>query len=163
VSGRCLPIPNKGDVTTISYPFVRDTFSEYDGADYVETPTWKPGIRFEDIGPEDVGALADALGAATFTVVDVFKPGSFPTRVFFTRQFTNPDGKVFGKGGLHIVTLEKFRRLTRGYQHPFGIGEPYVDHYRRKSMGQFRAELREYAKAMETETLPTKVRPKDGS
>jgi hypothetical protein len=142
-------IPDAGDVTTIPYPFIRDTFNSFNGEDYVETPTWKPGIRYEAIGPEDSGAIADALGAAIFTVVDTFKPGRYPRRVFFTRQFINPDGKVFGKSRLHITTLEKFRRLTRGYQHPFGIGVPYDDRYQRKTTSQFIEELREYAKAME--------------
>lgn len=50
------------------------------------------------------------------TVVSVHRPGRFPTRVFFTRQFVTPDGKAFGKSKLHIVTVEKFRRLSSRYQ-----------------------------------------------
>jgi hypothetical protein len=118
-------VPNAGAVFRIPYPFVRDTYSGFDGVDgFADMPTWKPGVRYEPVGPEDAGAVADALGQAIFTVEAVFKPGRFPTRVFFTRQFVNPDGKQFGKSKLHIATLEKFRRLSRGYQHPFGIGEP---------------------------------------
>jgi hypothetical protein len=36
------------------------------------------------------------LGFAKFTVQGVFKPGRYPTRVFFTRAFTDPDGKTLG-------------------------------------------------------------------
>lgn len=116
--------PSRGQVFDIAYPFVRDTYSGFDGEGYADIPSWRPGVRFESYGPEDVVSIADAIGRAIFTVVDVFKPGRFPVRVFFTRQFVSPEGATFGKGKLHIVTLDKFRRLVRGYQHPFGIGEP---------------------------------------
>lgn len=140
-------IPNAGEVHCIPYPFVRDTYSGFDGEEgYANIPTWKPGIRNEWISPEDTGTVADALGKAIFTVEAVFKPGRFPTRVFFTRQFINPDGKQFGKGKLHIATLEKFRRLTRGYQHPFGLGEP-LPHYwnERKAREEFERLLAQHA------------------
>jgi hypothetical protein len=113
-----------GDVFTVVYPFVRDTYQALDEEGFCDLPTWRPGVRFEAIGPEDSGSVADAIGSAEFTVVAAFKPGRFPMRVFFTRQFVDPDGRRFGKGRLHIWTLEKFRRLTRGYRHPYGIGEP---------------------------------------
>lgn len=114
--------PNAGDVVRVAYPFVSDTYMAFDGVDEaVPVPTWKPGVRWEQCGPEDMGAYADAVGAVEFTVVDVFKPGKFPTRVFVTRKFIDPYGRVFGKGKLHIWTLEKFRRLSRGYQHAFEL------------------------------------------
>jgi hypothetical protein len=120
-------VPNAGDTFTIAYPFVRDTFldvlGEFEDGYPVERPTWKPGTRSEDIGPEDAAEFADAIGSATFTVIGAYRPGRFPTRVFFTRQFTDPDGKAFGKGKLHIKTLGQFRRLTSGYLEPFGIGD----------------------------------------
>lgn len=119
--------PATGMVFSVCYPFVRDTFSQFDGEDYVDAPTWKPGIRYEAIGPEDSGAVADAEGWMKLTVEAVFKPGRFPTRVFYTRAFINPDGKPFGKGGLKICTLEKFRRIALRYQHRYGIGEPLAE------------------------------------
>ena len=115
---------NRGDEITIVFPFCRATYSGFDGGGYSDLPTWIPGHRYEATGPEDSGEVADAEGSATFTVIDVFKPGRFPTRVFYTRAFTTPDGKTFGKGGLKIATLDKFRRLTRGYRFPYGIGAP---------------------------------------
>jgi hypothetical protein len=57
------------------------------------------------------------------TVVETFKPGRFPTRVFYTRQFIDPDGKTFGKSRLHIVTLEKFRRISAKYRLPYDVDE----------------------------------------
>jgi hypothetical protein len=124
VSALRASIPSAGDTFTIVYPFVRDTYSSFDEEGGCEVETWKPGIKYVQVSEDHAAPVADAVGSATFTVVDTFKPGKFPRRVFFTRQFVNPDGHQFGKPKLHIVTLDKFRRLTRGYQHPFGIGEP---------------------------------------
>lgn len=118
-------LPKAGDVFTVIYPFIHDTVSLFDGEDYADMPTWKPGVKFEWIGPEDTGAMADAEGKMILVVEDVLKPGRFPWRVFFTRKYVNPDGKEFGKSRLHIVTLEKFRRIASGYRYPYGIGEPY--------------------------------------
>lgn len=146
-------IPSAGDVATIAYPFVRGTYSGFDGEGYGDLATWTPGVRYEAIGPEDSGAVADALGVAIFRVEGVFKPGRFPTRVFFTRKFIDPEGKAFGKGRLHIVTLEKFRRLTRGYQHPFGIGAPVgrAGHWdSRRAAAEFEKMLAEYGASADT-------------
>lgn len=141
----------QGAVFEIAYPFVRETYAGFDGDGYADVPTWRPGIRMEAIGPEDSGAVADALGKAVFTVVDCFKPGRFPTRVFFTRKFVDPDGRSFGKGKLHIVTLEKFRRLALGYAHQFGIGEPLPTHWTvRQSREAFEQSLADHLASLGT-------------
>jgi hypothetical protein len=112
-----------GAVLTVTYPFVRETYTTYDDEGGCSMPTWRPGVRYEDCGPEDVEPVADAEGQAIFTVVATFKPGRFPTRVFFTRRFVSPEGKVFGKGKLHIATAEKVRRLARGYRDPYRLSD----------------------------------------
>lgn len=113
-----------GLVAEVPYPFVRSTYQEIDedegGVTFNERPTWKPGTRFEDVGHGDVECYADAIGRMVLTVVDVHKPGRFPTRVFYTRQWIDPDGKRFGKTGkLHIATVDAFRRRAGGYWHEF--------------------------------------------
>jgi len=119
--------PKIGDVRAARYPFVRDSYSYYDteAEASAELETWKPGVRFEVCGyyGDDSEARADGEGEIIFTVVDVHKPGKYATRVFLTRQFRDPDGGVFGKPKLHIWTLEKFNRLSRGYQYPYLIGD----------------------------------------
>jgi hypothetical protein len=120
-------IPRAGDKFTIAYPFVRgtflDVFGTFDEGEPVDKATWRPGIEFRQFCTEDTEAFCDAEGRAQFSVVAVFKPGHYPARVFFTRKFIDPDGKEFGKHKLHIATLDKFRRLVSGYQHPYGIGD----------------------------------------
>ena len=125
------PLPEIGRVFDVPYPFVKDTRIEhYDGADGPETdevPTWNPGVRMEscDVGHEyshtETWAEADAMGSQILTVVGVYRPGRFPTRVFFTRRWRDPDGRVFGKGLCRSLTVPAFTELTRGYRHPFEV------------------------------------------
>lgn len=115
-------LPAVGDVFTVRYPFVRRDAAD---AEIDEDYPWKPGTRSQT-GPDDIWAEADALGTLELTVVSVHKPGKYPTRVFFTRQFIDPDGKRFGKQGCRIATLEKFRRLSTrfGYDYELAKKEP---------------------------------------
>lgn len=119
--------PQEGEVFTVEYPFIRIKVTVNDGSDEggtVEIDSWQPGCRNEMRGHgeyADAVTEADAHGQMALTVVSVHKPGRFPTRVFFVRKFTTPDGKAFGKGKLHIVTLEKFRRISRAYQHDYEL------------------------------------------
>lgn len=137
-------LPEAGQVFAIDYPFVRSSYTQYGDEGPVEVPTWRPGVQFVSVGPEDSGTVADGLGKAEFHVVSTHKPGRFPMRVCLTRRFVDPDGKAFGKGRLHIWTLEKFRRLTSGYQHLFGIGEPIVEWSASKARAEFEAMLAAY-------------------
>ena len=116
-------LPQPGDTVRVGYPFVRDTFYTYDEEGGYEAPTWRPGVRYESDGPESMAAFADGEGEMRLTVVDTFKPGRYPTRVFVTRRFVRPDGAEFGKGKLHIWTIDKFRRLTKGYAQPYELVE----------------------------------------
>lgn len=115
--------PNAGDSFVINYPFVRSTYQDFTEDGPYEAPTWNPGVRWENVGPEDCRAFANGVGKVRFDVVGVFKPGRYPTRVFFTRVFTTPSGSEFGKNKLRICTLEKFRRLIKGYQFYYEIEE----------------------------------------
>ena len=111
--------PVEGQTFEIEYPFI---LGDYDpGDDGRPLPqSWKPGIRIE-ADEYDSYAFADGVGKMTLVFVAQFKPGRYPTRVFFTRQFTAPDGRTFGKSKLHICTLEKFRRISSGYLYDFEL------------------------------------------
>jgi hypothetical protein len=115
------PELEEGNVFRAPYPFVRDEYDSPEEDGIVKVKTWKPGTRFEWVGPEDTECVADAVGEIILTVVSIHKPGRFPTRVFFTRRWRDPKGREFGKTKLHICTAEKFRRLASGYAHEFQI------------------------------------------
>lgn len=107
-----------GTICTVDYPFIRAKFDSY-GEDL---ESWRPGIAYRMRGPEEgAEAYANAMGKMVLTVVSIHKPGRFPTRVFFTRQFITPDGHVFGKQKCLAMTLGPFRARTRGFMHPFII------------------------------------------
>jgi hypothetical protein len=116
-----------GDVFCVRFPFVRETVDlpddDPEGVGFVRVQSWKPGVRFEALPPygEDSESVADAEGQMVLTVVDVHRPGRFPTRVFFTRAWVDPDGKTFGKGALRITTMQAFKRRAGSYQHEYRV------------------------------------------
>jgi hypothetical protein len=123
VTRRSLPVPTEGEKFEVVYPFVFDPTPlgfDRDGAP-TDEGKWKPGILWRATGPEDEGAYAHAVGKQVLTVVGVFKPGRFPTRVFYTQAWIDPDGRKFGKNTCRVMPIEKFRRRTRGYGIPYQL------------------------------------------
>lgn len=118
--------PEIGKTYTVTFPFVLEDVEilpdDPEATELVKVKSWRPGIEWEQHDSGDSDACADALGEMLLTVVDVHRPGRFPTRVFYTRQWKDPMGRVFGKGGLRITTLEAFRRRVAGYKHEVYVG-----------------------------------------
>jgi len=114
-------IYSPGQVFEVKFPFTRENYEGFGEDGPYTTKTWKPGVRMEQTSIDDVEAFADGEGAMILTVVSVHKPGRFPTRVFCTRRWRDPNGTEFGKTKLHIWTAEKFGRLARGYQHEYEL------------------------------------------
>lgn len=122
-SGKSGPaIPIAGEIFEHPYPFVHSSYTEWDEDGSAEVPCWKPGVTMKETY-EDYVAYADGMGEQILTVVATYKPGRFPTRVFFTRRWRNPSGGEFGKGALRIATVQAFRSLTSGYRHDFELDE----------------------------------------
>lgn len=128
-----LPVP--GSTLSAPYPFVRETVSLpdacEDGFGSIDVETWRPGTRVESKerrGPyyedEFVCYAADGVGQMELSVVSVHRPGKYPTRVFFTRQWVDPDGKRFGKKKLRMTTVTAFLALAKGYRHDFELVKP---------------------------------------
>ena len=110
--------PEVGRQYEVRHPFVRSTYTAFDVDGPYEDECWRPGFEFSaNQDEEGADAAADQWGKAIYTVIDVHKPGRFPTRVFYTRAWEDPDGKRFGKGTLRMVTLEKFSRMLKGMRH----------------------------------------------
>lgn len=105
-----------GYTFSVKFPFYKTTtsLSDGDGGGFV-IETWAPGVLSNILGPGDIEYIAHGEGLMFLTVVGVYKPGKFPVRIFFTRQWQDPSGKCFGRQKCHIVTLQKFKRLIRGY------------------------------------------------
>ena len=124
------------EVHEVPYPFFQETVDapwEMTGEDFT-VPTiksWRPGCSFEEL--EDIyGSFspdwyADGMGHMVLTVIQrVNMPKPYPGRVFYTRQWRDPSGKLFGNKKLRIATTGSFNRLLRGYRHPFSY-EPRAE------------------------------------
>ena len=122
-------IPQAGEVYEFAYPFSRDTHTEQDEEGFYQVPTWKPGPRKVEIrghGDIDLENVADAMGRQQITIVGTFRPGKFPLRVFYTRKWIDPDGKVFGKSACRITTIHGFRSLVNGFRHEFKMAQTAI-------------------------------------
>jgi hypothetical protein len=117
------------------FPFMRHVACLPGEDGYEDTPCWKPGTAFEStqryLGhgeyAEDVYCVAHGEGALRLHVVSVHKPGRYPTRVFYRREWVDPDGKVFGRPGLKVCVLSQFRRLATGYAHEYVVHDKQAD------------------------------------
>lgn len=129
-----MSLPEAGEVFEFPYPFVHDTYTEYDEDGCAELPCWKPGVRFENTHDGDTDTIADGGGKQSLTVIGAYKPGRYPARVFFVRKWTDPRGLVFGKGALRVTTINAFRSLVKGYRHPVELREsPLPNRIKRES------------------------------
>ncbi len=98
-----------GQDFAVPHPFTRTTYDAPDGSG--EHPTWAPGY----IEEPDGHVIAHGFGAALYHVVSVHElPRPYHTRVFYTRQWRDPNGRVFGKRGILITTVTAFRRRLKG-------------------------------------------------
>ena len=103
-----------------NYPFTRFVFHGFDIEGPFSDDGWRPGCETDtnDEGVRDYSA--DALGAMLLEVVQVVSlPGNFAPRVFYVRQWRDPDGKVFGKRLCRVTTVSAFSKLLKGYRHEF--------------------------------------------
>jgi hypothetical protein len=118
---------SEGAVLVVPYPFVREAASvpALEGPP-VDIMSWRPGTDYRYCAPDDTEAVAHAMGAQLLTVVSIFKPGRYPTRVFYTRRWRDPNGKEFGKAALRIKTLDAFKRIAAGYLHDFVLDADHV-------------------------------------
>lgn len=114
-----------GLLFTVPHPFIREEVSlppddpEAKGLHLVMS--WRPGVRSEACAPDDFEFVADGMGAQILTVVSEHKPGRYPARIFYTRQWRSPAGKLFGKPALRIKTRQAFLRLVKGYRHDYRL------------------------------------------
>lgn len=113
-----------GAVFEVRYPFMRDTYEYFDEEGRHERHSWKPGARLFR-GDSDWPARAEAhgVGLMALTVVGAFRPGRYPTRVFYERVFVPPTGEPFGRRGLLMAGIAKFRRIASGYRFAFEVVE----------------------------------------
>jgi hypothetical protein len=111
------------EVYEVRYPFVRDVYQEPEadesGSGYVDVPTWQPGIRSEGISSESgcTHNEADGIGIMRLTVVSRHRPSpKYRERVFFTREWVDPDGRTFGKTTLRMLGAQAFKTIATSFR-----------------------------------------------
>lgn len=121
-----------GDVFTVEpWPFVLEDYNEplddEDARGVHAVKSWRPGVRHELVH-YDGQAVADGLGTMLVKVIDVHRlPHPYPARVFFTRQWRDPDGNVFGKRRLLIRSVGEFTKMLRGYRDLHDVSLPEME------------------------------------
>lgn len=114
-----------GATFTVRHPFIRDTYTDMDAEGGWTVPCWRPGTihahRTYDCGEV---YFAHGEGSQVLSVVSTHKPGKYPERIFYTRAWMDPDGKVFGKGKLRCATVQTFAGLVHGYRYPYEVVSP---------------------------------------
>lgn len=114
----------KADQTFIvDYPFyIEDgALLDMDEDGPVIGKSWRPGAECTGECPyRGVDEwYANGMGKVIYKAVSIHKPGKYPERVFYTRQYKDPRGKIFGKTNLHITTTQNFKKLLNGYRYDY--------------------------------------------
>jgi hypothetical protein len=99
------------------YPFVRQTQPGGDCQDAKDL-YWRPGVKPDERRQEYV---ADGTGAQILTIVGKYKPDGYQERVFYRRQWRDPDGKVFGKRGVLVSAATHFAVIAKGYRYQVAV------------------------------------------
>jgi len=106
------------------YPFLLQKMQRWDQTkgqfgEMVDYVGWRPGCRFETVSgeyTEEQVADCDGEGEIMLSVVSIHRPSKkYPERVFFTRQWRAPDGLIFGKTKLRVLTKAAFVRRCKGW------------------------------------------------
>ena len=112
------------EVIEVKFPFhvVMDVLTTDDGLGE-QSQRWKPGCRWEIAGPYGEGSegTADGEGKMILTVVSRHRPPGYQERVFYTRQWQDPDGNTFGIKKLRVMGSAGFKAMCKGYRYPYGV------------------------------------------
>lgn len=122
--------------TEVAYPFVLEDVelppNDPEANEWRKVKSWRPGVRHE-ADNDSTYAVADGMGTLILTFVSRHKPGRYPARVFFTREWVTPDGNRFGTTKLHVAVESKFRRLCNGYPYHFEMASDLPKQIQRPS------------------------------
>ncbi|KCZ47751.1 hypothetical protein [Hyphomonas sp. CY54-11-8] len=110
-------LPEIEKTYAVAWPFLKvDNSEDRNEWDLHDLGAWKPGFENEYADPygESSYPVCDGMGQMLLTVVSLHKPGpKYPTRVFYTRKWIDPDGKVFGASKLRTSVAWAFRNKLK--------------------------------------------------
>lgn len=111
----------------VHYPFVIDEYDAIDDEGHSSRGlSWRPGTKYIsgycEVFGETARNVAEGMGHMLITPIKrVEFPGNYHTRIFYIRQWRDPDGKVFGKTKLRVTTQQGFKRLLGGFRYSYAL------------------------------------------
>ena len=111
-----------GESIESPYPFVRQDYDEIDDlGHFIKAYFWRPGTKPDE---ERQNYVADGIGAQILTIIGTYKPDGYQERIFYRRQWRDPDGKIFGKRNLLVRSAAQFTVLSQGYRYRVELQKP---------------------------------------
>ena len=106
------------------YPFIRTRYLAHIGPDErgaydeVVKDGWRPGVTMQYSHDGKEHRVANAWGQMMLIHCGTFQPigRNLKSRTFYQRRWIDPDGKVFGKTTLRVITTDAFLRYAAGYR-----------------------------------------------
>ena len=110
--------PSEGDEIRRPHPFTRMVGQCWSDLDDRNKTRWRAGVwDCQFVPPDHFKPVAHGMGEVLIRVVHCAKlPKPYPRRVFYTRQFTAPDGLEWGKSKLVIHGIGKFRKTCAPFE-----------------------------------------------
>ena len=85
----------------------------------VSIKSWRPGVRYENVAPDDAEPVWDGEGMETRTIVAIAHIDGGGLRILYRREWQKPDGKTFGKKTVRLTTPSAFTVWGRGHSLSF--------------------------------------------
>ncbi len=82
--------------------------------------SWRPGIRWIPVSPDDSEPDSDGEGVEVRTIASYVEIAGEVPRILYRRHWVDPDGKVFGNPKMRMTTPSAFSAWindTAGYRY----------------------------------------------
>ena len=118
---------------TVVYPFIKAPHTLLDEDGWYTAMSWRPGTVEPKTHeyPEHCAEhyrVAHGEGHMLLRLIQqVALPKPYRARVFYVRQWRDPDGKEFGKRLLRLCTVQVWKSLCSGYRFPYRVQPYYGD------------------------------------
>lgn len=103
----------------IKVPFHHWSQGERDG--------WLPGCEKDVNDDNELTYAADDWGHMVITEIQRVSIPGFEDRVFYIRQWRDPEGAEFGKRDLRCKGARAFKQMLKGWRHPFYLDGELVN------------------------------------
>lgn len=100
-------------------PFLQEDRVVSDALGDRTVKSWRPGIRWIQVSPDDSEPDSDGDGVEVRTISAYVEIAGEVSRILYRRHWIDPDGKAFGKPAMRMTTPSAFAMWindTAGYR-----------------------------------------------